>query len=127
MRKEQYFTVTEFETKGFYIEPQVENGFDWDSDDKYLEIVTTDCSEGGLVLISKLREALDEFEKIGANYVNINYHCDHNEVEVTGVSYRKSTEIEIKNYNDMLLLKKENDKKRAIDKLNAEIARIESL
>jgi len=120
-----YFTIQDLGTEEFYVEPENENGYDWDSDDRYEEIGYLQ-RDGGMVSIERLRKVLDEFESKGANYVNIDYHCDHNEVEVTGVVYRTSTEEEIKDFKNAQEEKKEKQKADAIAKLQAEIDRIKN-
>jgi hypothetical protein len=121
-----YFTIQDLGTKEFYVEPENENGYDWDSEDRYEEIGYLQ-RDGGMVSIERLRKALDEFESKGANYVNIDYHCDHNEVEVTGVVYRTSTEKEIEDFIKAQEEKKEMQKADAIAKLKAEIDRIKNI
>jgi hypothetical protein len=121
-----YFTIQDLGTKEFYVEPANENGYDWDSNDRYEEIGSIQ-RDGGMVSIERLRKALDEFESKGANYVNLDYHCDHNEVEVTGVVYRTSTEKEIEDFIKAQEEKKEKQKADAIAKLQAEIDRIKNI
>lgn len=123
----QYFTKKILETKQFYVEPESDLGYDWNSNDRYEVIQELNYLEGGVVSIENMRKTLDEFEKQGANYVNVDFHCDHNEVEVTGLIYSKSTDEEIALLIKSEEEKKENAKNEHIAKLEAEIERIKNL
>ena len=123
----QYFTQKNLKTKQFYVEPENDHGFNWDSSDSYEVIQEVNYLDGGMVSIENMRKALDEFEKQGANYVNVDFHCDHNEVEVTGVIFRKSTQEEVDNYIKEELAQKEAKKEKEIARLQAEIDRIKNL
>ena len=123
----QYFTQKNLKTKQFYVEPENDHGFNWDSNDSYEVIQEVNYLDGGMVSIENMRKALDEFEKQGANYVNVDFHCDHNEVEVTGVIFRKSTQEEVDNYTKEKLDQKDAQKTKEIARLQAEIDRIKNL
>ena len=123
----QYFTKKILEKKQFYVEPESDLGYDWDSGDRYQVIKELNYLEGGVVSIENMRKALDEFEKQGANYVNVDFHCDHNEVEVPGIIYSRSTDDEITSFIKSEEEKKENAKAEHIAKLEAEIERIKNL
>lgn len=123
----QYFTQKNLKTKQFYVEPENDCGFNWDSGDSYEVIQEVNYLDGGMVSIENMRKALDEFEKQGANYVNVDFHCDHNEVEVTGVIFRKSTKEEVDNYTKEKLDQKDAQKAKEIARLQTEIDRIKNL
>ena len=123
----QYFTQKNLKTKQFYVEPESDHGFNWDSNDRYEVIQETNYLDGGMVSIDNMRKALDEFEKQGANYVNIDFHCDHNEVEVTGVIFGRSTQEEIDAYTKEKLDQKDAQKAKEIARLQAEIDRIKNI
>ena len=123
----QYFTQKILKTEQFYVEPENDCGFNWDSNDSYEVIQEVNYLDGGMVSIENMRKALDEFEKQGANYVNVDFHCDHNEVEVTGVIFRKSTQEEVDNYTKEKLDQKTAQKAKEIARLQAEIDRIKNL
>ena len=122
----EYFTQKILKTEQFYVEPEIDHGFNWDSN-RYEVIQETNYLEGGMVSIENMRKALDEFEKQGANYVNVDFHCDHNEVEVTGVIFGRSTQEEIDAHIKQELDQKEAQKQKEIARLQAEIERIKSL
>ena len=68
------------------------------------------------IKIDTLRKYLDELESLGANYVSILYHTDHNEYELDGVEVRLATEEEIK-------IEKDKEKQFQIDFINKELER----
>jgi hypothetical protein len=123
----QYFTKKILETKQFYVEPESDLGYDWNSNDRYEVIQELNYLEGGVISIENMRKALDEFEKQGANYVNVDFHCDHNEVEVTGIIYSRSTDEEVASFIKSQEEMKEVEKAKHIAKLEAEIERIKNL
>lgn len=123
----QYFTQKNLKTKQFYVEPENDCGFNWDSADSYEVIQETNYLDGGMVSIENMRKALDEFEKQGANYVNVDLHCDHNEVEITGIIFGRSTQEEIDAYIKEKIDQKEAQKEKEVARLQAEIERIKNL
>lgn len=123
----QYFTQKILKTEQFYVEPENDHGFNWDSNDRYEVIQEVNYLEGGMISIENMRKALDKFEKQGANYVNVDFHCDHNEVEVTGIIFGRSTQEEIDAYIKEELVQKEAKKEKEIARLQSEIERIKNL
>ena len=123
----QYFTQKILKKEQFYVEPENDHGFDWHSNDRYEVIQEVNYLEGGMISIENMRKTLDKFEKQGANYVNVDFHCDHNEVEVTGIIFGRSTQEEIDAYIKEELLQKEAKKEKEIARLQSEIERIKNL
>ena len=122
-----YFTSKEVSEIDHYSDAASENGYDWDSDGRYEVIGDKASTHGGMVSINKMREYLSEMEKNGANYVRIGFHSDHNELEIVGVSYTKSTQEEIDEHLAKEIKVKEARKQASIAELQAEIERINSL
>jgi hypothetical protein len=122
-----YFTSKEVSEIDHYSDAAGENGYDWDSDGRYEVIGDKASTHGGMVSINKMREYLSEMEKIGSNYVRIGFHSDHNELEIVGVSYTKSTQEEIDAYLEKEIKVKEARKQARIAELQAEMDRIKSL
>lgn len=123
----QYFTQKILKTEQFYVEPENDHGFNWDSNDRYEVIEELNYLKGGMISIENMRKTLDKFENQGANYVNVDFHCDHNEVEITGIIFSRSTQEEIDAYIKENLDKKEAQKAKEIARLQAEIERIKNL
>ncbi len=122
-----YFTSKEVSEIDHYSDAASENGYDWDSNDNYENIGDRASTRGGMVSINKMREYLSKMEKNGANYVRIGFHSDHNELEIVGVSYTKSTQEEIDEHFAKELKLKEARKQARIAELQAEMDRIKSL
>ena len=125
MKKTHYYTQKNLSTEYVYVEPQSDLGFDWDSNDDY-EIIEegNPTWDKSMISIEKLKKIVGEFEKQGANYVNVHYHCDHNEVEITGIVFGKSTKEEVDAYNERIAAQKEAQKTARIAALQAEIDRL---
>ena len=65
-------------------------------------IYLTDIDKGEIYLeaieipISDLREMLDKAEDAGANFVSIDYHCDHMEYDVYGLKIERASTEDVK-------------------------------
>lgn len=64
-------------------------------------------SDAGIIPIQKIKELIDKAEASGANFVAIDYHCDHVEYDVYGYHVERMTQEEI----DALEVKKAEKKK----------------
>lgn len=122
-----YFTSKEVCEIDHYSDAAGECGYDWDSDGRYEVIGDKATTHGGMVSIDKMREYLAKMEQRGANYVRVGFHSDHNELEIVGVSYTKSTQEEIDEHLGKEIKVKEARKQARIAELQAEIERIKSL
>lgn len=100
------FTNKFIEKKYLTSNPQEDNGFDYESDDDYREIGDVNQSDSGLVKIDDLITILQELKDKGSNYVACDWHCDHQELDVYGFNYRKSTYEEVKVVEDEAKVKK---------------------
>jgi hypothetical protein len=78
-------------------------------------------SDAGLVSIEKLISLLVDMNSKGANYVSCDWHCDHQELEIHGVSYRASTKEEIQAELDALQHKNKTSKQREIEALEQKL------
>ncbi len=106
--------------------PQEDNGFDYESDDDYREIGDVNQSDSGLVKIDDLITILQELKDKGSNYVACDWHCDHQELDVYGFNYRKSTYEEVKVVEDEAKAKKELLKQRQIKEMEDKLAKLKS-
>ena len=106
--------------------PQEDNGFDYEIDDDYRETGDVNQSDAGLVKIDELITILQELKDKGANYVACDWHCDHQELEVHGFNYRKSTDEEVQEVEDALNAKKELMKQRQIKELEEKLAKLKA-
>jgi hypothetical protein len=95
--------------------PILEEEFGIDRDlDPFLENFII-IEKGGLgvasypIKIETLIRILQEMRDLGSTHVELDYHCDHNEYNLTGFHISESTEEEIREYEE----EKENAKRIA--------------
>ena len=79
--------------------------------DFYLDIDCYTNSDAGDIKISALKEFIYEAEKAGANYISIDYHCDHGEYDFYGSYIHRATDKELAE----MLTKEELDAKKKKD------------
>ena len=121
-----YFTSNFIEKKYLASYPHEDNGFDWDVNEDYEEIGDTNQSDAGLVKIDELITILQELKDKGANYVACDWHCDHQELDVYGFNYRKSTDEEVQVVEDAAKAKKELLKQRQIKEMEDKLAKLKA-
>ncbi len=121
-----YFTNKFIGEKCLTSNPQEDNGFDYETDDDYKEIGDINQSDAGLVKIDELITILQELKDKGANYVACDWHCDHQELEVHGFNYRKSTDEEVQVVEDAAKAKKELLKQRQIKEMEDKLAKLKA-
>jgi hypothetical protein len=66
-------------------------------------------TEARIIPIQKIKELIDKAEASGANFVAIDYHCDHGEYDVYGYHVERMSQEEI----DVLEAKKAEKTKKA--------------
>ena len=106
--------------------PQEDNGFDYETDDDYKEIGDINQSDAGFVKIDELITILQELKDKGANYVACDWHCDHQELDVYGFNYRKSTDEEVQAVEEAANAKKELLKQRQIKEMEEKLAKLKA-
>ena len=122
-----YFTNKFIEEKCLTSNPQEDNGFDYETDDDYKEIGDINQSDAGLVKIDDLITILQELKDKGANYVACDYNdWGHQELDVYGFNYRKSTDEEIQAIEDAAKAKKELLKQRQIKEMEEKLAKLKA-
>jgi hypothetical protein len=121
-----YFTNKFIEKKYLASYPHEDNGFDWDVNEDYEEIGDNNQSDAGLVKIDELITILQELKENGANYVACDWHCDHQELDVYGFNYRKSTDEEVQAIEDAAKAKKELLKQRQIKEMEEKLAKLKA-
>lgn len=112
-----YFTQKLIDKQYMLDTANEDNGLDYEIHDNYEELGDTLHSDAGLVSIEKLISILVDMNSKGANYVSCDWHCDHQELEIHGVSYRASTKEEIQAEIDALQHKNKTNKQREIEAL----------
>lgn len=123
---EVYFTNKFIDKICLTSTPQEDNGFDYEKDDDYDIIGDTNYSDAGLVKIDELIKTLQDLKDKGSNYVACDWHCDHQELEVHGFNFRKSNKEEVKAEEDKIQTKKDLLKKRQIEDLEKQLAKLKS-
>lgn len=121
-----YFTNKFIEKKYLTSNPQEDNGFDYEVNDDYKEIGDYNQSDAGRVKIDELIKTLQDLKEKGSNYVACDWHCDHQELEVHGFNFRKSNDEEVKIEEDKIQAKKDLLKKRQIEDLEKQLAKLKS-
>jgi hypothetical protein len=104
--------------------PYEDMGFDYENYDNFEELGENHDGEAGLVSIDVLINSLQELKSNGANYVSCDWHCDHVELDLYGVQYRLATPEEIEAFKQSQKLKKEDEKKREIERLEQKLKRL---
>lgn len=126
MKVISYFTNKFIGKKYLTSNPQEDNGFDYEIDDDYRETGDVNQSDAGLVKIDELITILQELKDKGANYVACDWHCDHQELDVYGFNYRKSTDEEVQALEDAIKAKKELLKQRQIKEMEDKLAKLKA-
>lgn len=122
-----YFTSKLIDKVYLTSTPEEDNGLDWEKDNSYQTLGDENYSDAGLVKIDELIKTLQDLKDKGSNYVACDWHCDHQELEVHGFNFRKSnTEEEVKVEEDKIQAKKEILKKRQIEDLEKQLAKLKS-
>lgn len=121
-----YFTNKLIDKKYLSSFPQEDNGLDYENCDDYREIGDVNQSDAGLVKIDDLITILQELKDKGSNYVACDWHCDHQELDVYGFNYRKSTDKEVQEVEDALNDKKELMKQRQIKEMEEKLAKLKA-
>lgn len=125
-----YFTNKFIDKKYLESNPEEDNGFDYENHDDYEEIKIgisdSNYSDAGLVKIDELITILQELKDKGANYVACDWHCDHQELEVYGFNYRKSTDEEVQEVENAEKVKKELLKQRQIKEMEEKLAKLKA-
>lgn len=82
--------------------------------------------DGGKVSIDTLIETLQTIKENGFNHVNIDYHCDHDELEVTGLSIASPTQDQLDVFLNMQNKKIEAEKQAKIKRLEEQLNKLKS-
>ena len=76
------------------------------------------------VAIKDVIETLIEMNSKGANYVCIDWHCDHRELEIVGLEFRLSTPEEADEYQKIMDEKEAKRKESEILRLEEKLQRL---
>lgn len=81
-------------------------------------------SEARIIPIEIIKQLIDEAEANGANFVAIDYHCDHVEYDIYGFLVEKMTEREIQIVEAIKAKKNKEFKEQQIKLLEEEIKKL---
>jgi hypothetical protein len=81
-------------------------------------------SEARIIPIEVIKQLIDEAEANGANFVAIDYHCDHQEYDVYGFLVEKMTELEIQIVEAIKAKKNKESKEQEIKRLEEKIKKL---
>lgn len=82
-------------------------------------------SEAEDIPIEEMKALIQRAEDAGANFISIDYHCDHIEYDIYGSKISRLSGSDSKKIDDAKKLKKEDEKQRKIDYLRRELAKLE--
>lgn len=122
----KYFTLRKIDKIQLEHFPQEENGFNYDYDEDYEDIGDLDYSESGIINIDIVISNLNELKGRGANYVSIDWHGDHREMEIFGFSYKSSTNEEIEDFIKSKADSEEASKREQIKELEKKLLNLKN-
>ena len=94
--KKHFFKITKISTAEILSQPEEDLGKNWEND-KSIILPHPLYFDSEPVAIKDVIETLVEMNSKGANYVCIDWHCDHRELEIVGLEFRHATPEEIGN------------------------------
>ncbi len=97
--------------------------FDYDSNDEFIEIQNGQGQtyEAMPIKIDVLIEMCQKMKELGATHIEIEHHVDHHGYDISSFKIKKSSKLEIKQYEDGKKLSEEVTKQLKIQKLTEEL------
>ena len=81
-------------------------------------------TESRIIPIEAIKQLIEEAEASGANFVAIDFHCDHIEYDVYGFLVEKMTDAEIKVIEALKTKKEKDAKEQEIKRLEEKIQKL---
>ena len=122
--KKHFFKITKISEKGILSRPEEDLGKNWDNGDKSVILPHSLYFDSDPVAIKDVIEVLAEMNSKGANYVSIDWNCDHRELEMVGLEFRHATPEEIGEYEKSKLEKENRDKEFEISRLEDRLRKL---
>lgn len=119
-----FFTQKSIEEIRLESQPEYENGFDWEKHENFEVLGENTYYDAGIIKIDTIIESLQELKSKGANYAAIDWHCDHQEMEIYGVEFRPSTKEEINKYEADIRKEKKQRKEEEIKRLEKQLEQL---
>ena len=102
MKNKKFLTIKQVDktiySKNLLSEYQKLANYNWENDNHRFEVLN-DNSQQYHISIDEVIFYLQKLKQQGANFVEINYHTDHQEYEFTGYLLQKSSKEEIEKYS----------------------------
>lgn len=121
--KEHFFKITKISKKEIHSQPEEDLGKDWEHDESLI-LPNNLYFDSEPVAIKDVIEALVEMNSKGANYVCIDWHCDHRELEIIGLEFRHATPEEIGEYKKSKSEKEKKDREFEISRLEERLRKL---
>ena len=118
-----FFKITKISTAEILSQPEEDLGKNWEND-KSIILPHSLWFDSEPVAIKDVIETLVEMNSKGANYVCIDWHCDHRELEIVGLEFRHATPEEIGEYEKSKLEKENRDKEFEISRLEDRLRKL---
>lgn len=124
----KYIVVTLSSTRNLHCVDYNSLGVDYEEVTELVQLGKNSLNEfdGGKVSIDTLIETLQNIKQNGFNHVNIDYHCDHDELEVTGLSIEDPTQDQLDLHLAKQYAKIESEKQAKIKKLEEQLNKLKS-
>ena len=121
--KEHFFKITKISEKEIISQPEEDLGKDWEHDESLI-LPNNLYFDSEPVAIKDVIETLIEMNSKGANYVCIDWHCDHRELEIVGLEFRHATPEEIEEYKKSKSEKEKKDREFEISILEDRLRKL---
>ena len=106
-----------------YFMTESEKQNDGDEVDIYVD-VNFERSDALPIPIGVMKQMIQDAEDKGANFICVDYHCDHIEYDIYGLKIERLDEVEVKKLNKQAEIKAETERLAKIDRLQQQIKRL---
>ena len=83
-------------------------------------------SEARDIPIEDMKALIQKAEDAGANFIQIDWHCDHDEYNIYGSLITRATDEENADYEEAQVIKKQLEKEREIKQLEAKLLKLKN-
>lgn len=121
--EKHYFKMTKISVKEILSQPEQDILGHWEDVDTSI-LPNSLWFDSEPVAIKDVIETLVEMNSKGANYVCIDWHCDHRELEIVGLEFRLATPEEIGGYQKIMDEKEQKAKELEILRLEERLQKL---
>jgi hypothetical protein len=122
--KKHFFKITKISKKEILSRPEEDLGKNWDNGDKSVTLPHSLYFDSDPVAIKDVIEVLVEMNSKGANYISVDWNCDHRELEIMGIEFRHATPKEIDDFEKIMVEKEKNAKEYEILRLEERLQKL---